>query len=195
MQKGDYLDVLLRSPKTVFSTKDISLLWKESAGVNTRARLHYALSHGKLVHLRRGLYAKDKNYSPYELAVKINTPAYISFETVLAKAGVIFQFYNTIFVASYLSKIVNCDRYQFTFRKIKSVVLTNPLGIEHENEYAIANTERALLDTLYLNKNYHFDNLSVINWDNVFDLLKIYDNKRLQNEVKKLYKHAIKNNL
>jgi len=40
-----------------------------------------------------------------ELAVKINTPSYISFETVLAQAGVIFQFYESVFVASHLSKI------------------------------------------------------------------------------------------
>lgn len=188
MKKGDYLDSLLRSSKTVFSTKDIPILWKESSNINTRARLHYAVAQGQLLHLRRGLYAKDKSYNPYELAIKINTPAYISFETVLAQAGVIFQFYDTIFVASYLSKSIHCDRYHFTFRKIKSSVLTNPLGIQQEKEYAIASTERAFLDMLYLHKGYYFDNLSVINWDKIFDLLTIYTNKRLETEVKILYK-------
>ena len=28
-KKGEYLDILLRSPKTVFSTKDAALLWGE----------------------------------------------------------------------------------------------------------------------------------------------------------------------
>ena len=27
--KGEYLDILLRSPKTIFSTKDAALMWTE----------------------------------------------------------------------------------------------------------------------------------------------------------------------
>lgn len=31
--KGEYLEVLLRSPKTVFSTKDVALLWGEKGNI------------------------------------------------------------------------------------------------------------------------------------------------------------------
>lgn len=189
MKKGEYIDALLRSPKTVFSTKDIAILWK-TPSAHTRARLHYAVTNNQLIHLRRGLYAKDKNYNPYELAIKLNTPAYISFETVLTKAGVIFQYYEDIFVASYASRTILCKPHQFVLRRMNESILTNPLGIELDKEYAIASTERALLDTLYLNKGYHFDNLNGIDWDKVFELLSVYNNRRLHREARTLYEKS-----
>jgi hypothetical protein len=42
---------------------------------------------GKLIRVRRGLYAKDKDYNRFELATRINTPSYISFETVFTGSG------------------------------------------------------------------------------------------------------------
>lgn len=188
MKKGEYLETLLRSPKTVLSLKDIALLWGEPSGNATRTRLHYYLNHGKLVHLRRGLYAKDKNYNPFELAVKINTPAYISFETVLTQAGFIFQYYESIFVASYLTRNIVCNQHEIILKKIKSSVLTNPLGIEQKDEYSIASNERAVLDVLYINKDYHFDNLSGLDWNKVFEILPIYENKRMQKKIDEIYR-------
>lgn len=29
VKKGGYLDILLRSPKSIFTTKDVALLWSE----------------------------------------------------------------------------------------------------------------------------------------------------------------------
>ncbi|OGT53845.1 MAG: hypothetical protein A3F17_04595 [Gammaproteobacteria bacterium RIFCSPHIGHO2_12_FULL_41_15] len=188
MEKGDYLDALLRSPKTIFSLGDITLLWGEPRRNTALSRLHYYLKHGKLIRLRQGVYAKDKNYNPMELATKIFIPAYISFETVLIQTGFIFQYYNTIFVASYLTRQVVCGQHAFSFKKIKSSVLTNPLGIELKNEYAIASSERAFLDIIYLNKDYYFDNLSGLNWDKAFELLAIYENKRMQKTMEKIYR-------
>jgi len=37
--KGQYIEVLLRSPKTVFTTKDIALLWGEKNEAKARVRL------------------------------------------------------------------------------------------------------------------------------------------------------------
>jgi len=39
-KKGQYFDILLKSSKTVFSTKDIVLLWGEQAENNVRVRLN-----------------------------------------------------------------------------------------------------------------------------------------------------------
>ena len=102
--KGEYLEVLLRSPQTIFSTKDASLLWNESNESIITDRLKAYVKVGKLIRVRRGLYAKDKNYSRYELATRINTPSYISFETVLGSSGMTFQYYGNIFVASYIKR-------------------------------------------------------------------------------------------
>ena len=186
--KGKYLEVLLRSPKTIFSSKDVSLLWGEGSDEVIKKRLNKYVTAGKLIRVRRGLYAKDKNYNRFELATRINTPSYISFETVLTREGVNFQYYGNIFVASYLNREVSVGEQKITFVRTKDYVLSNTTGIEHKDGYAIATRERAFLDRIYVSKDYHFDNLANLNWDKVFEILPIYHNKRLDKKVKEYFK-------
>jgi predicted transcriptional regulator of viral defense system len=188
MEKGSYLSTILKSKKTVFTFKDITLLWGDSKKESAKVRVNYYVKKGDLYRIRRGVYVKDKNYDKFELATKIFTPAYISFETVLGKAGLTFQYYGQIFVASYLTREINIDGEIFSYRKIKDVVLTNESGIESIGEYSIASKERAFLDTLYLNKDYYFDNLSPLNWERVFRIITIYNSKRVEKTVERLYK-------
>ncbi len=188
MKKGVYLSVVLRSKKTVFSLEDFALLWKSPTTNATQVRLNAYVKKGEFVHLRRGLYAKDRNYNRLELATRIYTPAYVSFETVLAKAGINFQFYSQIFVASYLSREIVVDQQTYSFKKIKDSILMNPKGIENQEAFSIASAERAFLDTLYADGNRHFDNLRPLRWERVFELLPIYENKRMEKFTQKLYK-------
>jgi len=190
----DYLLDLMRSKNTIFTTKDVSLLWAEPDVNFVRKKLYRYLKAGKLYSVRKGIYAKDKNYEKYELATKIFTPAYVSFETVLAKTGIIFQFYGQIFVASYLTRELTIGGQTYVLKKIKDPILTNRIGIEAKENYFIASPERAFLDIIYLNKEYYFDNLSSINWDRVMEILSIYGgNKRMEAKVKK-YREQAKNN-
>src|ERR1035437_6998382 len=129
-QKGEYLDILLRSNKTIFSNKDVALMWGEKADGSVSVRLNYYVKAKKLIRIHRGLYAKDKNYNRYELATKINTPSYISFETVLGSSGMTFQYYGNIFVASYIKREMEVDGQKIEFVKMKDYVLSNTLGIE-----------------------------------------------------------------
>jgi len=188
-QKGEYLDILLRSKKTIFSTKDVALLWGESSGGASRVRLNYYVNAGKLVRIRQGLYAKDKNYDKYELATSILRPSYVSFETVLGGAGMTFQYYSQIFVASYVKRNIMCGNQEYSFRKINRTVLINPAGIDQNGEYSIASKERAFLDTIYRSKDYHFDNLRPLDWDKVFEILPIYNNKKMTKKVQKYYEN------
>jgi hypothetical protein len=190
MEKGKYLTTILRSPKTVFTHKDIALLWGESSSHATRERLYYYVRQGDLYRIRRGLYAKDKNYNKTELATRIYAPSYVSFETVLSKEGVIFQFYSQIFIASYLTREITVDGQQCSFKKIKTAVLTDPAGVVHKDQSSFATRERAFLDTLYLNTDYHFDNLSGLDWKKVFEILPIYHNKRMTKKVEAVYKQV-----
>ena len=186
----DYLLNLLRSKNTIFTTKDVSLLWGVSDVHFVRKKLYRYIKSEKLYSVRKGIYAKDKNYEKYELATKIFTPSYISFETVLAKAGITFQFYGQIFVASYLTRELVVDDQAYSLKKIKDSILTNRAGIEAKENYFIATSERAFLDILYLNKEYHFDNLESINWEKVDEILPIYGgNKRMAAKLKK-YREA-----
>ena len=179
---------ILRSSNTVFTFRDISIIWGDTDEKATIAGVNYYVKTGALYRIRRGIYAKDRNYNKSELAAKIFSPSYISFETVLAKSGIVFQFYGQIFVASYLSREIIADGQAYSYRKIKDSILTNHAGMEHEKNSTIASPERAFLDVVYINKDYHFDNLSNLNWDKVFEILSIYGgNKRMGKKVKRYY--------
>lgn len=179
---------ILRSNNTVFTFKDISIIWGDTDKRATIAGVNYYVKTGGLYRIRRGIYAKDKNYNKSELATKIFSPSYISFETVLGQAGITFQFYGQIFVASYLTREIITDGQTYSYKKIKDSILTNHAGIEHQKNSTIAIPERAFLDVVYLHKDYHFDNLSNLNWDKVFDILPIYGgNKRMEKKVREYY--------
>ena len=180
---------VLRSPKTVFTFKDISLIWDDNDKKAVIAGVNYYVKTGELYRIRRGIYAKDKNYDKLELATRILVPSYVSFETVLASAGVVFQFYSQVFVASYQTREIVIDSQRYVYKKIKNLILTNPSGVLHENETSIASPERAFLDTIYINKEYYFDNLSSLNWDKVFEILPIYKNKRMIKRVNKFFEY------
>jgi predicted transcriptional regulator of viral defense system len=193
--KGQYIDVLLRSPKTIFSTKDIALLWGEKGDNNIRVRLSSYVKKGKLVRVHRGIYAKDKNYNVQELATRIYTPSYISFETVLTLTGINFQYYGNIFVASYVTREIEAGGQKISFVRMKDYVLSDSIGVEHTNEISIATKERAFLDRTYISKDYHFDHLDVLDWDKVFEILPIYRNRRMRKKVEEYYKDYKENNL
>lgn len=187
--KGTYIEALLRSQKTVFSVKDIALLWGESAKVAVRVRLSQYVKNNKLIRVYRGMYAKDRNYNRFELATRIYTPSYISFETVLTRSGINFQYYGNIFVASYANREIEADGQKISFVKMKDYVLSNTIGIEHTNDIATATKERAFLDRIYVSKDYHFDHLDMLDWDKVFEILPIYRNKKMNKKVEEYFEY------
>jgi predicted transcriptional regulator of viral defense system len=187
MKKRLILDIY-SSKNTVFTIKDIALIWGESNTGLVKTRIYRYVKAGKLYRIRKGIYAKNKKYDKLEMATRIFTPSYVSFETVLGQSGVTFQYYGQIFVASYLNREITCDGQTYSFKKIKNPILFNRTGIEAENNYYIASPERALLDVIYLCKDYHFDNLSTINWDKIYEILPIYNNKRMEKKIKRYQK-------
>jgi len=178
---------ILRAKNSVFTFKDIFLLWDEADENRIKRRINYYVKTKKLHHLRKGIYARDKDYNRFELATKIYTPSYISFETVLIRAGIIFQFYSQIFVASYLTREALIDNQVYSYRRIKYSILINQKGLEFKEHYWIASPERAFLDLLYLNRNYYFDNLEPLDKERVFEILTIYERKALEKRVKEIY--------
>lgn len=163
-------------------------MWGEQNESAARVRLNYYVKTGKLIRIHRGFYAKDKNYNRFELATRIYTPSYISFETVLTREGVNFQYYGNIFVASYMNKEITIGDQKITFVRMKDYVLSNSMGIEHTNGMATASRERAFLDRVYVSKDYHFDNLRSLDWNKVMEILPIYNNKRLEKKIKEYQK-------
>ena len=186
MKKGDILE-LYKSKNTVFSIKDIALIWREDNSDNLKSKIKYYLDKGKLFPVRRGIYAKTQDYNIFEAANKIYTPSYVSFETILLKEGVIFQYSEEVFMASQLSKEIKVNKRRIIYCKLKDEILLNQKGIIYEDNYYRADKERAFMDMIYLIKNYYFDNLRSINWDKCFDMLPLY-NKKTLNQTLNSYK-------
>lgn len=189
MEKKDFTLELYRSKNSVFTTKEIALILGETNAKALKSKINYYIKKGVMQTVRKGVYVKP-DYDKLELATKIYTPSYISLETVLQKEGVIFQYYRTIFAVSYLSRKINLDNQEIQFRKIKNKTLLNPAGIIKTETYSIATKERAFLDALYLYRDYHFDNLDILDKNKVFELVKIYQNKKLIELLKKYFKNA-----
>ena len=186
--RKDYREEIFKSPKTVFRLKDIGILLGEKDTDNLKAKANYYASNNVMRNIRRGIYVKDK-YLPAELACNIYSPSYISLETILVKAGVMFQYTAVITAVSYLSRTITVDGNVISYRKIRDSVLVNDAGIEQKQNVNIATPERALLDMMYLNKNCFFDNLNGIDRTRTETILNIYNSQALRQRVMRLFRN------
>lgn len=180
------LTKLVSSKKTVFSVEDLSKILNINNRSYLKVLLFRMLKRKEIMRIRRGIYSYTNEYNPFELANKLKRPSYVSFERILYDNGVIFQDCSSRITSvsnnSYLEKVTNID-YQYF--KIKNEILYDPTGILIENEARVASIERAICDTIYLSKNYYFDNLSKINKEKLSTISQIY-NKRTKQEVAKI---------
>lgn len=184
--KNSIILSLYKKPQTVFTLKEVSLLFPEIPYSNLKKRMSYFSKSGSIKKLSRGVYAKDQ-FDVLELANKLYSPSYISLETVLQKAGVTFQYYESVFAVSYLSRTVVVGDDTIEYRRIKKDILLNKQGIEDQGNVVIASPERAFLDGVFLYKNYHFDNLSPLNWDKIMELKNLYENRVFNKRVDEYY--------
>jgi len=171
------------SKQSVFSIDELAQIFNEKNRQSLKSRLAYYVDTGFLVRVRRGIYAKPGNVNMQAVAVRIDNPSYISFETILRDVGAIFQYDDAITIASSQSREVDVNSQKIIFRKIKDIVLYNPKGLKYKDYTTIASPERAFLDMLYLFSGYGIDNNRVINWKKCRELVNIYNNKRMKNEL------------
>lgn len=182
---------LINSLKTVFRKKDILNILDFKTDMALDKFLYRAKEEGFLKNVYYWIYTLQK-YDILELASKIKKKSYISLETVLKKQWVIFQYYDNVFLVSDNSLSKKIEWVNFIYHKIKDSILLNPLWIENNWKYMIACKERAICDRIYLSKNYYFDNLDDIDHDKLEKISKIYENKRVILEIKKLRKKYVK---
>ncbi len=176
------LSKLLASGKTVFTTSDLKKILETENEWTIRNYLSGVGKQDILIHLYYGIWG-FKDFNIYEFACKLNRKSYISFETVLKKEGVIFQYYgDTVFLASDKSKEKIALGKSYRTRKLKDEILLNPIGVIHAGNYSIATRERAVCDMLYLSPGYHFDSLESIDWELLEQISHIY-NDRVVKEV------------
>ena len=187
--KTDFREAIFKSSRTVFKLRDIGMLTGMQDADNLKSAVSYYAGKGVLRNIRRGIYVKDE-YLAEELACRIYSPSYISLETVLSRAGVVFQYTSVITVVSYVSRTIEVDDQAIAYQKIKDAVLVEGKGVIRQGDVNIAIPERAFLDRLYLSKNYFFDNIDSLNREVVEDLLPLYRCKALEKRVRRVMKDA-----
>jgi len=183
--------LLVTTNKTVFTTSDLNKIWQLANYRSLIRKINYYSKKGKLKKIKRGVYSiPERPVNEIELANKLRSPSYISFETALHNEGIIFQWDKRITLASKASESININGATTLFRKIKEEILLNSKGIKKENNYFIADKERALLDMIYINPKFSFDNLRSVDFKKCRNYLSIYKRKSLEKKVSKLEKYA-----
>lgn len=175
---------LNKLPQTVFTAREIALILRETNPDLVKSKINYYVKRGEIFSLRRGIYSKDIKFNHSELATKMYTPSYVSFETVLAKHSVVFQYDSRIHLASYLTREINVGNVKIYYKKMKNEILMNPTGIEYDDYFPQATLERAFLDKIYIYGQRHFDNLKPIDFDKCYKLLPIYEGRIKKEDLK-----------
>jgi len=186
----DVIFSLYEKTQTVFSLKEIAMLYPSITYNNLKRRLSYYVSTGKLRKLRKNVYSKI-NYDPFEIPQKIYFPSYISLDTALQEKGIIKKKLKTIFSISHISRKIIVDKNTIVYRLMPERILFNKQGIDERSGYFIASPERAFTDAVYIYKDYHFDNLKNLDWDKVIKIKNIYENKSFEKRIKNYYDQSI----
>lgn len=73
-----------------------------------------------------------------------------------------------------------------SYHRIKEDIIINTIGIIRKDNVNIATPERAFLDTLYLNKDFYFDNLNPLNRLLISQIIPAYQSAALEKRVTKI---------
>jgi len=121
-----FIQKIYQTPQTVSDLKDLAILLEEKEYDRLKSKVAYYIKKGYLKRIRKGIFVKD-DFDPKELACKIYTPSYISFETILQEKSIIFQYDSVLYVASYLNRYIEIpygdQTIKIQYRKLKDDIL------------------------------------------------------------------------
>lgn len=169
------INELIKLDRKIYHTNDLAILWGIANKNTLYTTIKRYIKKGILIPIYKGLYSTVPltQLNPLELGKAIiHRYTYLSTESVLVQAGVIYQATYAYTFVSDLPKKVTVGSLQFLFRKLKNEFLHNPTGITNQNGTFIATTERAVADMLYFNPKYHFDTPESIDFDKVKSIQK-----------------------
>lgn len=184
--KINKLEKLALSGKKVFTTEDLAVIWQIPERRKLIELIKYYLRQSRLISIYKGVYAYGEDYTPLDIAQKLVPLSYISLYTTSQMHGLTFQYYQTIYCISLKSKKYQIKTQGYIYHKIKESIFYNSFGLVNNGRYTFADKERTITDCLYVFPGLAFDNLGGIDKDKLLALSKIYHNKRLEKEVKKL---------
>jgi len=180
------IEKLAISGKKVFTTNDLAVIWQISERRKLIELIKYYLREKRLIHIHKGIYAYGQDYSPSDIAQKLVPMSYISLYTTSQMHGLTFQFYSSIFCMSLKSKKYQIGEQNYVYHKVKEMVFYNQAGLIDNGGYIIADKERTICDCLYVFPGFSFDNLLGVDKKKLTMLSKLYKNKRLERDIRKL---------
>jgi len=150
---------------TLKSLREILAIEKESSLYKVLNRL---VGNGVLKNIERDKYVLNKySGSDFSLANFIYEPSYISFESALSHYGILSQFpYEVTSATLKQTKSKEFNGRPYNFYRLKKELFW---GYQKEDNYLIAEKEKALLDQIYLAskgiKLVHFDEYDLSHLD------------------------------
>lgn len=187
--------LLNKTNKKIFSTQDLSVIWKETNRRKLLESIKYYLRTNQIYQVSRGIYSIEK-YNPrdieedielgFKIAQKISPNSYISLYTAMKYHGLIFQYYDDIYSIGERNIKREVFNKNLIFKTVKDDIFRNDIGILEKKGYRIAGKERSFCDSLYLFPNIGVDNVDVLDEDRVWEMGEIYGNKSLNERIKLL---------
>lgn len=141
----------------VFSRTDVLKLFPEEPVNQINTQLYRMIKRGDLIGLKRGMYVfPNLNIDEFVIANKLYSPSYVSLESALNIFGVIPDIPSVVTsVTTVTSKKINTSLGNFKYSKINENLFFGYKSILDERSgfyYSIANSEKALLDLIYIRK-------------------------------------------
>jgi predicted transcriptional regulator of viral defense system len=133
--------------KGVFTINDLKKLFPEDAYIKTS--VYRMLKRGNLVQIVRGMYALNRNDLDIEkVAAQLYYPSYVSFESALARYGIINQGpYGLTLATTRHSKQMTIAGVECSYSRLKPALF---FGFDLIDGVYLAAPEKAVLDELYL---------------------------------------------
>jgi len=147
----DLVEQLARFDKPFWSVADLEKVLGYGTRKSLLVALHRLTVSGILERVRRGYYrVSTRPADEAALANVLYRPSYLSFESALARHGILSQIpYTMTFATTRRSKRMTIGGREAEFRQVKKDLF---FGYKLEGGLYIAEPEKALLDELYMMK-------------------------------------------
>jgi len=184
MNHSERLKILMESGRTVFTPLDLRMLWRVNALI-AKVSVIRMVEKGLVIRLATGYYALNDRYNRYELANRVLSPSYVSFQSALFYAGINFQARHEIGSAALRASRKKVGNTLYTYAAMKRDLFFNTEGVVTREGVAVALPERAILDSFYFGYLPDIDDASKLNKTFLEKLSALYP-KTVQKKIRGL---------
>jgi len=179
------LQQLADSGRTVFSSRDLRDLWRDNA-VNSGINSGNMVQRGLLLRLCLGYYALRPDYSRFELANLMVRSSYVSFNSVLFRAGVYSRERLSVDAVALLPHRRKVNGKVYMYYAMKEELFFNPAGRLTRGGVSLATPERAVLDSFYFGFHPGIDDLGRLDRGELMALGSLYP-VEVRDKARRLY--------